>query len=93
MRLHHFLNIVFLTHIRFRFQPSDLDMQLLFGNMEEVIVVSQQLLNKLEEATQGKEFEEQLIGQRSLLMNYSISALCFKMTSNTLVADYEFINY
>ena len=37
-------------------------MQLLFGNMEEVIVVSQQLLNKLEEATQGKEFEEQLIG-------------------------------
>ena len=38
-------------------------MQLLFGNMEEVIVVSQQLLNKLEEATQGKEFEEQLIGQ------------------------------
>ena len=44
-------------------QPADLDLQLLFGNMPEVVSLSQRLLNKLEAATQGKDFDEQFIGQ------------------------------
>lgn len=37
-------------------------MELLFGNIDAVIALSQQLLNQLEEATQGKDFDQQLIG-------------------------------
>ena len=47
-------------------QPADFDLQLLFGNMPEVVSLSQRLLNKLEAATQGKDFDEQFIGQCSV---------------------------
>ena len=42
---------------------SLVDMELLFGNMQQVIAISQRLLSALEEATQGKDFDEQVIGE------------------------------
>lgn len=41
-------------------------MDTLFGNLDEVIEVSQCLLNELEAATAGKTFENQLIGEKIL---------------------------
>ena len=35
----------------------------MLGNMEDIVDVSQRLLTKLEEATQGKEFHVQVIGR------------------------------
>ena len=40
-------------------------MEGLFGNMEEVIDLSQTLLSALEQATQGIEFEQQKIGEET----------------------------
>jgi hypothetical protein len=37
-------------------------MDTLFGNIDEVIEVSQRLLTELESATAGKDFDDQLIG-------------------------------
>ncbi len=39
------------------------DLETLFGNMDEVIEVSQKLLTSLETATVGKEFNEQIVGE------------------------------
>ena len=39
------------------------DLELLFGNMDEVVEVSQKLLTSLEAATKGKEFNQQIVGE------------------------------
>ena len=39
------------------------DLEMLFGNMDEVVEVSQKLLTSLEAATKGKEFDEQIVGK------------------------------
>ena len=36
---------------------------MLFGNMDEVVEVSQKLLTSLETATKGKDFDEQIVGK------------------------------
>ena len=51
---------------RFFRQPAQLDLKLLFGNIESIIATSQKLLNALEAATQGKDFEQQEIGELPL---------------------------
>ena len=40
-------------------------MEMLFGNMDEVVEVSQKLLTSLEAATKGKEFDQQIVGKRN----------------------------
>ena len=42
-------------------------METLFGNMVEVIDVSQTLLNSLESCAMGRLFEEQIIGMPTLI--------------------------
>ena len=51
---------------RFFRHPAQLDLKLLFGNIESIIATSQKLLNALEAATQGKDFEQQEIGELPL---------------------------
>ena len=45
------------------FQHPEVDVDHLFGNIEEVADVSQRLLTKLEEALNGKDFDQQVIGE------------------------------
>ena len=47
------------------FQHPEVDIDHLFGNIEEVADVSQRLLTKLEEALNGKDFDQQVIGEPS----------------------------
>ncbi|KAL5007497.1 hypothetical protein ScPMuIL_016303 [Solemya velum] len=42
--------------------PADLDVETLFGNMEEIADVSQRLLTKLEDAVSKHDFSHQLVG-------------------------------
>ncbi|XP_070200464.1 dynamin-binding protein-like [Littorina saxatilis] len=42
--------------------PSCVDVEFLFGNMEEIADVSQRLLTSLESATSGKAFSDQIVG-------------------------------
>lgn len=39
------------------------DLETLFGNMDEVVEVSQKLLTSLEASTKGKEFSQQIVGE------------------------------
>ena len=48
------------------FQNAEVDLEQLFGNIEEVADVSQRLLTKLEEALYGKDFDHQVLGELSL---------------------------
>lgn len=45
------------------YQHPDVDIEHLFGNIEEVADVSQRLLTKMEEALNGKDFDQQVIGE------------------------------
>ena len=45
------------------FQNAEVDLEQLFGNIEEVADVSQRLLTKLEEALNGKDFDHQVLGE------------------------------
>ena len=51
------------TEILAYFQHADVDIEQLFGNIEEVADVSQRLLTKLEDALNGKDFEQQVLGE------------------------------
>jgi hypothetical protein len=42
------------------------DIDYLFGNMEEIADVSQRLLTSLESATSGKAFQDQIVGMLSV---------------------------
>jgi hypothetical protein len=44
------------------FQHKEVDVLMMCGNIEEVAEVSQKLLTKLEDATNGKDFSQQVIG-------------------------------
>jgi hypothetical protein len=48
------------------------DLDLLFGNMDQVMALSQRLLTAMEESTQGKDFEEQKIGDLIVLFFFKI---------------------
>ena len=43
--------------------PSCVDVEFLFGNMEEIADVSQRLLTSLESAISGKAFQDQIVGR------------------------------
>ncbi|KAK3591896.1 hypothetical protein CHS0354_005105 [Potamilus streckersoni] len=47
---------------------TDIDTESLFGNIEEVADVSQKLLTKLEDAVNGKDFAQQMIGPCFIVM-------------------------
>ena len=47
----------------FYFKCAGCDLEMLFGNMDEVVEVSQKLLTSLEAATKGKDFDEQIVGK------------------------------
>ena len=42
--------------------PASVDLETLFGNIYEVVELSQQFLNTLEANTAGRPYEEQMIG-------------------------------
>ena len=68
-------------------QPGDVDLETLFGNMAEVVALSQSLLTALEEATAGREFDDQLIGQsaaRRVLLFLSSQSVCRTQSASFL---------
>ena len=55
-----------------------LDVETLFGNIDEVIEMSQKLLMHLEGGTSGKDFDEQIIGKVRLseIIRFCFVFLC-----------------
>ena len=68
-------------------QPKAVDVEQLVGNVEEVSEVSQKLLTKLEEATHGKDFNQQIIGKTWYNFN-SISFLTYSVSSIFSFGDF-----
>ena len=60
-RIYNFL--YFTVKSTFYYKCAGCDLEMLFGNMDEVVEVSQKLLTSLEAATKGKEFDEQIVGK------------------------------
>lgn len=58
------------------FQHFDVDVEAVFGNIEDVADVSQRLLTLLENAVNGKDFEEQLLGKFSNGNRYISDVFC-----------------